>query len=138
MSATCKPLLCTPNGPACNGKIATTCNTDGSGYVVGGIDCGVKTCSGGMCVDCDAATEVAFGGHCYYLDGSAGLCYVGYAKASDTVLATIAASFVGKTYKHKVSNNCCVENADPVQHYGMPSGQCNSAGTFTAAPVLQD
>ena len=68
-SAMCKPQVCTPNLPACNAKIATTCDPDELGYLVGGIDCGVKNCSGGVCVDCDA-TEVPYNGRCYYLDGS--------------------------------------------------------------------
>jgi Cys-rich repeat protein len=132
VSATCKPLLCTPNGPACNGKIATTCNADGSGYVVGGIDCGIKNCSGGQCVDCDAATEVAYNGHCYYLDGSNGICDAGYAMVSESILSTIASSFVGKTYKHAKCSNCCVRNADPKEDWGEPSGHCCGAGPFIA------
>jgi hypothetical protein len=132
-SATCKPQVCTPNGPACNGKIATTCNTDGSGYVVGGIDCGTKNCSGGQCVDCDGATEVPFNGHCYYMDGSGGTCDAGYTRAPTSVLPSIAASFAGKTYKHKMCDNCCVYTSDATETWGMSSGHCCGAGAFTAS-----
>jgi hypothetical protein len=130
VSATCKALVCIPNQPACNGTIATTCNADGTGYVAGGVDCSPKICSGGACVDCPAATDVAYNGHCYYLDGSAGLCDPGYAKASQSVLTNIASMFIGKNYKHKVSNNCCIDNADSVENWGMLS-HCNTAGPFT-------
>ena len=103
-SAICKPQVCTPNLPACDAKIATTCNADGSGYSVGGIDCGVKNCSGGVCVDCDLATEVAFNGHCYYLDGSGGdlggPCDAGTRNASQSLFPSIGAELHGKTYKH--------------------------------------
>ena len=134
-SAMCKPQVCTPNLPACNAKIATTCNADGSGYLVGGIDCGVKNCSGGVCVDCNLATEVAYNGHCYYLDGSGGTCDPGYALASQTLFPTIGASFIGKTYKHTVSGNCCIFNADADEDWGMT--RCNTAGLFsTGDPAL--
>lgn len=135
VSATCKPQICAPNLPACNLKIATTCNADGSGYVMGGIDCGTKNCSGGACVECAVASEVAYNGHCYYLDGSSG-CDAGYAKAPESVLTNIAAGFAGKTYKHAVSGNCCVDTADAVEHWGMV-GHCNAPGPFSVGePAL--
>jgi hypothetical protein len=58
--------------------------------------------------------------------------------APQRVLDDIAAMFVGKTYKHDISNNCCVKHADQateLQDWGM-SAQCNSAGPFTVGPVL--
>jgi hypothetical protein len=131
VSATCKALVCTPNQPVCNGSVATTCNADGTGYLPGGVDCSPNSCSGGACVDCPSATDVAFNGHCYYLDGSGGICDAGYAKASQSVLTNIASSFAGKNYKHNISNNCCVDNADPAENWGMAS-YCNLAGPFTS------
>jgi hypothetical protein len=50
-SGTCKPKVCTANMPACNGRVLTTCNSDGSGFLAGGTDCSPKFCSSGQCVD---------------------------------------------------------------------------------------
>ncbi len=86
-------------------------------------------------VSCDPSREVEFGGHCYYLDGSGGVCDANYVLASQSVLGEIAAEFAGKTYKHQVSDNCCIYNSDPVEDWGMtdpPSGHCNQPGPFSA------
>jgi hypothetical protein len=116
--AACVPLgdSCATNAECCTGTlcIAGACSTDTTPPVV-----------------CDPLTEVSFEGHCYYLDGSAGVCDPGYALASQTVLATIAPSFTGKDYKHTVSENCCVLNADADEDWGM-GDHCNAAGPFTA------
>ena len=83
---------------------------------------------------CDPSTEVEFGTSCYYLDGSRGLCDPGFILAPQSVLQFIAADFIGKTYKHTVSNNCCIVHANQSaegQDWGMTT-QCNSAGPFTA------
>ena len=87
-------------------------------------------------ITCDAATEVAFGGRCYYLDGSGGTCDAGYELAPQSVLSSIAGSFVGKTYKNSISNNCCITNSDPDQDWGMIVGVCNAPGPFAVGPVL--
>jgi hypothetical protein len=52
-SATCQPLVCTPNQPACSGQIATTCNSVGSGYVAGGVNCASSSqvCVQGACAN---------------------------------------------------------------------------------------
>ena len=50
-TGTCKTKVCTANMPACNGRVVTTCNADGSGFLVGGTDCSPKYCSAGACVD---------------------------------------------------------------------------------------
>jgi hypothetical protein len=50
-TGTCKPKVCTANMPACNGRVLTTCNSDGSGFMPGGTDCTPKYCSSGQCVD---------------------------------------------------------------------------------------
>jgi cysteine-rich repeat protein len=85
---------------------------------------------------CDSATEVAFGGQCYYLDGSGGVCDPGYLLASQSILNSIAPLFAGKTYKHQVSLNCCIYNSDPLEDWGMLS-HCNSAGPFASGePAL--
>ena len=59
-SSTCKPRVCTPSQPACDGDIATTCNALGSGYASGGTDCAAsgKACSAGMCTSCPGGTGV--------------------------------------------------------------------------------
>jgi hypothetical protein len=50
-TGSCKTKVCTASQPACNGRISTTCNADGSGYMPGGNDCSPKYCSAGNCVD---------------------------------------------------------------------------------------
>jgi hypothetical protein len=116
--AACLPAgdACGTNAECCAGTlcIAGVCSTDTTPPVV-----------------CDPLTEVSFGGHCYYLDGSQGVCDPGYALASQSVLSTIAPSFAGKDYKHTVSGNCCVFNADPDEDWGM-GDHCNSPGPFSA------
>jgi hypothetical protein len=109
-----------------------------------GDSCGTNAecCAGTLCIagtctvdgppaECDPATEVSFEGHCYYLDGSGGLCDAGYTLANQTVLETIAPSFSGKDYKHAVSDNCCVFNAEADEDWGM-GDHCNAPGPFTA------
>lgn len=73
--------------------------------------------------------DVSFAGHCYYLDGSGGACDPGYALASQSVLTDIAPLFAGLTYKHTVSSNCCIWNADPDEDWGM-NPSCNQPGPF--------
>ena len=51
-------------------------------------------------------------------------------------LATIAAQFVGKTYKHTVSNNCCIANLDGPENYGMSGLDCDGPGPWKTGPVL--
>ena len=48
-SGTCKPLLCTPNHPTCNGNTATLCSADGLGFASGGTPCGAQCCVSGIC-----------------------------------------------------------------------------------------
>jgi len=45
------PLVCTPNAALCNGNVATTCNSCGTGYNAGGTDCAAqgKLCKNGVC-----------------------------------------------------------------------------------------
>jgi hypothetical protein len=78
--------------------------------------------------------DVALGGHCYYLDGSKGVCDPGYAVVPQSALSTIASSFNGLNYKHTISNNCCIFNADAVENWGM-AGHCNANGPFAASDV---
>lgn len=48
--AACLYNSCVAGSAACNGNVATKCNTDGSGYESGGTDCGTdKVCSAGSC-----------------------------------------------------------------------------------------
>lgn len=82
---------------------------------------------------CDPVTEVQFQGMCYYLDGSGGVCDPGYRLAPQSVLLSIATGFAGKTYKHQVSDNCCIFNSEPDEDWGMsddPGGHCNQPGFF--------
>ena len=92
-------------------------------------------CSTGSC---EFGTEVDFGGRCYYLDGSGGTCEFGYQLAPQSILNSIATSFIGKDYKNQESDNCCVWHANQAtenQDWGMDA-ECNASGPFTEGPVL--
>jgi len=56
-TAQCTDLLCEPNGPACNGRVATSCNEAGDGYVAGGTDCAdtEEYCVNGECRECNGS-----------------------------------------------------------------------------------
>ncbi len=95
--------------------------------------CSMGTC--GLQPPCDMNLEVLYMGHCYYLDGSGGKCDNGYMLASQTILTTIHTMFIGKNYKHKVSDNCCIWNADVDEDWGM-NDHCNSNGPFTMGDVV--
>ncbi len=83
---TCSALKCTPNGLACNGQIATTCNADGSGYVSGGTDCAAagKVCVNGNCLPkiCEPNSYFCSGGN-VQLCGSTGASSTLYATCYD-------------------------------------------------------
>jgi hypothetical protein len=67
----CVAWICTPNLPACNGQIATSCNARGNGFVAGGTNCSATglMCSGGACVCKPACTGKQCGD-----DGCGGVC----------------------------------------------------------------
>ena len=54
-SAGCQNQICVPDQPACNGRIATTCNSTGSGYLSGGTNCEDtdEACVAGECAECN-------------------------------------------------------------------------------------
>jgi len=77
--------------------------------------------------------DVSYGGHCYYLDGSNSVCDAGYSLASQSILTDIAPLFAGLTYKHTVSQNCCIANLDGPENWGMfggTGGHCSKPGLF--------
>ena len=126
-----------------NATTPNRCNQPGpftaTDVVLGGANCNnaalflageLTLCGTGV------SNEVPSGGKCYYLDGSNSVCDPGYALGSQGVLATIAAQFVGKTYKHTVSNNCCIANLDGPENYGMGGMDCDSPGPWGTGPVL--
>jgi hypothetical protein len=84
---------------------------------------------------CDEATEVEYLGHCYYLDGSQGVCDPGYTLGPQTVLYTIGPWFEGRDYRHTVSSNCCIYNSEPDEDFGM-ADHCNAPGPFSATDVM--
>ncbi len=93
--------------------------------------CGVgQQCVNSVCVSC-STNEIAYNGHCYYLDGSGGACDTNYSRAAETVISAIATQFIGKNYKHTVSTNCCIWTSDTVENWGM-AAHCNSNGPFTS------
>merc|ERR1719258_195231 len=91
---------------------------------------------------CDTMKEVLHGGKCYYLDGSNGKCDAGCPLAPQSVFKAISAKFVGKTYKHQRSRNCCIKHRDQKkerQDYGMPR-DCNTPSVkgFREGPKRQE
>lgn len=93
--------------------------------------------SGPLCPD---KNDVAYGGRCFYLDGSKGVCDSGYELGANADLAAIlgkdANAWQGKDYRHAVSDNACVLTKDVVENYGM-TWHANLAGPFSAGePVL--
>ena len=52
-SASCSTQACTANQPVCDGEVATTCKSDGSGPTSGGVDCSStkQACFAGQCRD---------------------------------------------------------------------------------------
>jgi len=53
--------VCVPNQPACDGNRATTCNTDGTGYLTAGLRCSSKqTCLSGACEDQECSPGASF------------------------------------------------------------------------------
>jgi hypothetical protein len=132
---TCVNGLCCATGQSnCNGTCADL-QTDPNNCGTCGNKCpnNSPTCAGGVCVIC-GTNDVPYNGHCYYLDGSKGVCDNGYALASQTIFTSIATMFAGKNYKHTISQNCCILNKDPNENYGM-AVHCNQNGPFTANDV---
>lgn len=68
----CRSDVCTANTPICDGNVATTCKSDGSGPSAGGTDCGNNTCEQGECnpVVCTAGTSKCVGEAVYTCNGN--------------------------------------------------------------------
>ena len=107
-----------------------------------GADVGADVVDGGSPdADADAAPamcdpgDVTYAGKCFYLDGTAGACSIGYTLSSEAALAGVLGAnpnaFQGKNYRSAVSANCCVDTVDVVRNYGMAS-HCNVGGPFGA------
>jgi hypothetical protein len=124
-----------PMGQMVCGMACTDTQTDPNNCGTCGKVCPAQTptCAGGTCVGC-GANDVLYNGHCYYLDGSMGGCDPGYAVVSQSILTSIHAMFAGLNYKHTVSQDCCILNADNVENWGM-AVHCNTAGPFAANDV---
>jgi len=87
---------------------------------------------------CDDVSEVSHDGNCYYLDGSGGKCDTGYGMAPQSVLRTIGVSFVGKTYRHHVSDNCCIKHSEETegQDWGMQHSCDTAVKAFQEKDVI--
>ncbi len=136
VAGVCSTRGCGAGTGNCDGDARNGCetNTDFDSLNCGA--CGTVCPAGQMCVDgackvssCDVSTEVELAGHCYYLDGSGGACDAGYQLASQSALSQ--GMFAGKTYKHQVSDNCCIFTSDVAENWGM-GDHCNVPGPFTA------
>jgi hypothetical protein len=108
------PVVCTPNQPACNGEIATTCNADGTGYVSGGISCAGtgQLCYQGVCAGCWPTTYSCSGStvrHC----------------AADGLSSTASATCTSSQYCDPVTGMCKTRVCTP----GQPA--CNGETVTT-------
>lgn len=132
-SAACADLLCTPDYPACDGTIATTCNSDGTGYVGGGTDCAdySESCAAGVCVAvgcADGTLEEDFGGGVHGCTGSVTYASRSTLCASGFVACT-ALEWVNRPMQVAPLNEYWVE--EDLQYTGS-SGACGvvlSGGT---------
>jgi hypothetical protein len=118
-----RPSYC---GGACTDTLTDNNNCGGCGTVCNTL---TTKCVKGSCVGNCGVDDVAYNGHCYYLDGSKGACDPGYTLQSQSILSSIHSMFFGKTYKHTVSDTCCIYNTDNVMNWGMTT-HCNQAGAF--------
>jgi hypothetical protein len=135
-SQCCKTGEMVCNG-VCKNPLSDAQNCGMCGKVCSG---GTPVCVAGNCVaGCADPNDVQFGGKCYYLNGTNGVCVQGYSKGSNAQLAAILAAnpnaWQGKNYRSTVSSNCCVLTSDNVQNYGMGT-HCNSNGPFSANEPL--
>lgn len=74
-------------------------------------------------------TDVSFGGNCYYLDGTNGVCQPGYTMAPQSVLTNISTGFAGLTFKTQTFNNCCVKHSQQgVPPCGAAPNECQDWG----------
>jgi hypothetical protein len=122
--------VCPAGQTLCSG-VCKSLASDSANCGACGKFCGAGTgCKNSLCVAigaCDAATELQVQGQCLYLDGSGGACDPGYARVSQALLSN--GLFSGKTYKHAVSQACCIWSSDANENFGM-GGHCNLAGPF--------
>jgi hypothetical protein len=136
---------CTATGETCNAGMCacpasqTVCSGACTDTQTDAKNCGTcgkvcpamqPTCVAGQCMGC-GTNDVSYNGHCYYLDGSKGVCDPGYALVSQSILTSIHSMFAGLNYKHTISQDCCVLNADPTENWGM-ADHCNANGPFDA------
>lgn len=53
--------ICVPDEPACDGNKATSCNSDGTGYLPGGVKCSsTQTCLAGACENVECTPSARF------------------------------------------------------------------------------
>ena len=53
--------VCVPDEPACDGNKATSCNSDGAGYLPGGVKCSsTQTCLAGACETLECTPDARF------------------------------------------------------------------------------
>jgi hypothetical protein len=74
---------------------------------------------------CPDPNDVEHDGHCYYLDGSKGVCDQGYTLSSNAKLAVVLAAnanaWQGKSGRHTIMGSTCVLTKDNVMNYGLLS-----------------
>jgi hypothetical protein len=125
-----------PLGPSGGGENGITihCDAAGTDFIADVNGYFIASTAPQLLTQVCGTNDVSIGGHCYYMDGSKGVCDPGYQVASQSILTTIHASFAGLNWKHTIPGNCCIFNADPNENWGM-SVHCGSTGPFTAGDV---
>jgi hypothetical protein len=54
---------------------------------------------------------------------------------SDNILAEFHRQFIGLTYKHQVSTDCCIQSSMAYESWGM-GNHCNKPGPFDETDVV--
>lgn len=126
----CTDEVCTAGQPVCDGHVATTCNSEGSGFESGGTDCSAtgKVCVGGACkqTTCEPSTR-------FCKDGDVWLCTA--QGTSSQLFDTCAASEFCDGATSSCKKQVC--SADAASCNGTIAAKCNADGSgYLAAGAI--
>jgi hypothetical protein len=139
---TCKTLVCNPSAPTCNGNVATTCNSLGSGYAAGGTDCSTTTSTKTCNPSSGACENLACSPNTYFCDTTPGAPPAIRYCSSTGLTSTISASSTSGYYCNVTSPMTTLPSApftaktctpgQPICN-GTTATKCNSLGSGYAA-----